>query len=150
MQWLMTLFNTILHTGKMPNEWRSSVVIPIYKNKGDARDCKNYRGIKLLSHTMKLWERIIEQHLRRIVQVGDIQFGFMPGRSTIEAIHILRRLMEKYREHKRNLHMIFIDLENAYDSVPREIIWKYLEANNVPSTYVRAIKDTYENSRTCV
>ena len=52
--WLTALFNTILHTGRMPEEWRSSVVIPIYKNKGDAQDCGNYRGIKLLSHTMKL------------------------------------------------------------------------------------------------
>ena len=58
--------------------------------------------------------------------------------------------MEKYRERKRNLHMIFIDLEKAYDSVPREAIWKCLEVNNVASTYVRAIKDTYERARTCV
>ena len=62
-QWLTTLFNTILHTGRMPEEWRSSVVIPIYKNKGDAQECENYRGIKLLSHTMKLWERVINQRL---------------------------------------------------------------------------------------
>ena len=46
--------------------------------------------------------------------------------------------------------MIFIDLEKAYDSVQREAIWKCLETNNVASTYVRAIKDTYERARTCV
>ena len=39
-QWLTTLFNTILYTGRMPDEWRSSVVIPIYKNKGDAQEVK--------------------------------------------------------------------------------------------------------------
>ena len=38
--WLTTLFNTILYTGRMPDEWRNSVVIPIYKNKGDARECE--------------------------------------------------------------------------------------------------------------
>ncbi|GJV91301.1 hypothetical protein Tco_1539114 [Tanacetum coccineum] len=45
----------------MPEEWRLSDVIPIFKNKGDAQVCSNYRGIKLLSHTMKLWERVIER-----------------------------------------------------------------------------------------
>ena len=134
----------------MLDEWRSSVVIPIYKNKGDAQECGNYRGIKLLSHTMKLWERVIDQRLRKIVQVRENQFGFMPGRSTMEAIHLLRRIMEKYREHRRNLHMVFIDLEKSYDSVPREVIWKCLEAKNVNSIYVRAIKDMYEKTRTCV
>ncbi len=58
--WLTNLFNNIMSTGKMPEDWRSSVVVPVYKNKGDVQECGNYRGIKLLSHTMKLWERVVE------------------------------------------------------------------------------------------
>ncbi|GKB52698.1 hypothetical protein Tco_0903451 [Tanacetum coccineum] len=68
-KWLTRLFNKIFPSAKMPDEWRLSEVIPIYKNKGDAETCSNYRGIKLLSHTMKLWERVIERRVRRETRV---------------------------------------------------------------------------------
>ncbi|KAF3649120.1 hypothetical protein FXO38_17836 [Capsicum annuum] len=41
------------------------------------------RGIKLLSHTMKIWERVVERKLRRVVSISENQFGFMPGRSLV-------------------------------------------------------------------
>ncbi|GJX93538.1 hypothetical protein Tco_0348124, partial [Tanacetum coccineum] len=85
-KWLTCLFNKIFSSSKMLDEWRLSEVIPIYNNKGDAQACSNYRGIKLLTHTMKLWERVIERRLRRETKVSENQFGFMPGRSTTEAI----------------------------------------------------------------
>ncbi|KAL6536695.1 hypothetical protein OROMI_026276 [Orobanche minor] len=50
-QWLTVLSNILLRDAKMPAEWRHSIVVPFFKNKGDAQSC-NYRGIKLSSHTM--------------------------------------------------------------------------------------------------
>lgn len=41
-------------------QWISSIVIPIYKNKDDTQSCRNYKGIKILRHTMKLWERVLK------------------------------------------------------------------------------------------
>ena len=81
----------------MPEEWRDSVLIPIFKNKGDVQSFSNYRGIKLIGHTMKLWERIIERRLRRDLTFSNQQYGFMPGKSTTDALFALRVLMEKYR-----------------------------------------------------
>jgi hypothetical protein len=43
----------------MLDEWRRSILVPILMNKGDVQSCTNYQGIKLMSHTMKLWERIM-------------------------------------------------------------------------------------------
>ena len=54
--WLTKMFNNIFRSNKMPKEWRRSILVPIYKNKGDIQSCTNYWGIKLMSHTMKLWE----------------------------------------------------------------------------------------------
>ena len=69
-KFLTRLFNRLLVGEQMPEEWRRSVLIPIYKNKGDAQCCGNYRGIKLMSHTMKIWERIIEARLRDRVEIS--------------------------------------------------------------------------------
>ena len=90
------------------------------------RGCGNYRGIKLMSHTMKILERIIERRLREETTIGDEQFGFMPGRGTTDAIFVLRKLMEKHRENPKGLHMVFIDLDRvkAYDRVPRQEVWR--------------------------
>ena len=76
-----------------------------------------------MSHTMKQWERIIEARLREITNIADNQFGFKPGKSTTEPIFALRMLHEKYREKNKELHMVFVDFEKAYERVLRELIW---------------------------
>ena len=81
MTWLTKLFNEILRSKKMPDDWRKSTLVPIYKNKGDIQNCANYRGIKLMSHTMKLWEKVIEHRWRLKTRISERQCGFMPGRS---------------------------------------------------------------------
>jgi hypothetical protein len=107
----------------MPDEWRWSILVPNFKNKGDVQSCTNYWGIKLMSHTMKLWERIIEHSLRGVTNITKNQFGFMPWRSTMETIFLIRQLMQRCSEQKKDLHMVFTDLEKAYDKVPRNAIW---------------------------
>ncbi|XP_071692145.1 uncharacterized protein [Rutidosis leptorrhynchoides] len=74
--WLTSLFNKTFRSQKMPTEWRCGEVISIYKNKGDAQVCSNYSGIKLLSHTMKLWERVIDTRLQHETKVSENQIWF--------------------------------------------------------------------------
>jgi len=99
---------------------------------------------------MKLWDRVITGRLRVDIKISENQFAFMPGRSPVEAIYLIRRLMEFYRDGKRDLHMVFIDLEKAYDRVSREVLWRCLEKRSMSLMYMRVIKDMYDGVRTRV
>ncbi|KAK3509487.1 hypothetical protein QTP70_035130, partial [Hemibagrus guttatus] len=118
--------------------------------RGDVQSCSNYREIKLMSHTMKLWERVVEARLRKVVEICEQQYGFMPRKSTTDAIFALRILMGKYRDGQRELHCVFVDLEKAYDRVPREELWYCMRKSGVAEKYVRVVQDMYERSRTVV
>jgi hypothetical protein len=134
----------------MPESFRMSYLLPFYKNKGDTRKCDNYRGIKLMSHTMKIYERIINTRIRNIIKIHDDQCGFISGKSTTDAIQTTRILIEKHRDAKKDLHMVFIDLEKAFDRVPRSLIWAALRYHDIPEVYVLTIQDMYENVETKV
>ena len=147
---LTRLLNRLLMGERMPEEWRRSVLIPINKNKEDAQCCGNYRTIKLMSHTMKVWERIIKARLRDRVEISKHQYGFMPGKGTNDAMFALRMLMEKYREGQRKLHCVFVDLEKAYHKVPWEKLWYCMRKSGMGEKYVQLVQDMYEGSETVV
>ena len=87
---------------------------------------RKLQGIKLMSHTMKLWKRIIEARIRKEVTIAEQQFGVMPGRSTTDAIFCSRMLLEKWTEGQKAVHCPLIDLEKAYDRVHRKELWECL------------------------
>ncbi|EYB84789.1 hypothetical protein Y032_0310g2114 [Ancylostoma ceylanicum] len=70
-------------------------------------DCANYRGIKLIAHTMKIYEHLVDMRLRDVVEIASDQFGFVPEKSTTDAIFIARQAMEKYREKNKPCHIAF-------------------------------------------
>ena len=84
------------------------VIVPIFKGKGDVMNCESYRGVKLLEHAMKIVERVLERRIRTLVNLNEMQFGFMPGKGTVDAIFIVRRMQEEYQKKDKKLYTICV------------------------------------------
>ena len=92
--------------GSISEDWKSSVVLPIYKGNGDPMECGSYRGIKLLEHAMKVIERIFEHRIRQQIEIEDMQFGFMKGKGTTDAIFTARQMQENFRVKGKKLFLV--------------------------------------------
>ncbi|VDO65843.1 unnamed protein product [Heligmosomoides polygyrus] len=131
--------NQVVKEKKVPECWHNSTTIAIWKEKGSPADCSKYRPIRLLSHSMKIFERILDRRIREIVRLSDNQCAFVSGCGTIGAIHAARLLVAKHREKQKPVHVAFLDLEKAFDRVPREVIWYTLRQHNVPEELIETV-----------
>ena len=78
------------------------------------------------------------------------QGGFRSGKECIDQIFVLKQLVEKYREKRKELHIVFIDLEKAYDKVYREALWRVLHECGVDGYLIRIMSSLYNGSRACM
>ena len=68
-------------------------------------------------------ERVIEVRIRKIVKMDDMQFGFSPGKGTTDSIFFICQVQEKFLGKRKELWIAFVDLEKAFDRVPRDVLW---------------------------
>ena len=148
--WMSDLLKAVWDKEKIPEGWRKSLIVPIFKKKGDILECRNYRGIKLLEHGLRILERMLDKRIRKVVKIDPKQFGFMPGKSTVDAIFIVRQLLEKRMEGNLAVFCGFVDLEKAYDRVPRDVLYWCLRRKGVSEKLVRMVMETYQDCKTAV
>jgi len=147
-QWILDLCNGIVKEGCIPEDWKSSAVLPIYKGKGDPMECGSYRGIKLLEHAMKVVERIFEHRIRQQTEIDNKQFGFMKGKGNTDAIFMARQMQENFRVKGKKLYFGFVDLEKAFDRMPREVISWAMCKLGVEEWLVSAVMSMYTGAKT--
>ena len=99
---------------------------------------------------MKVLERVVETIIRQQIDIDSMQFGFMPGRSTTDAIFILRQMQEKHHVKHKTMYAAFVDLEKAFDRVPRKVIWWSLRKLGVDEWVIRLVKTMYNNAQSSV
>jgi len=111
-------------------------------------ECRSYREIKLLEHAMKMVERIFEHRIRQQIDVDDMQFGFMKGKGTTSTIFIVVQMQEKFRAEEKKLYLGFVDLEKAFDGVPREVIRWAMRKLGVEEWLISAVMFMYTGAKT--
>lgn len=118
---LHSLFSLCWEQRCIPQDLKDANIVTLYKNKGDRKDCNNYRGISLLSLVGKLFAKALLPRLQAVAAriLPESQCGFRSARSTIDMIFSLRQLQEKCVEQQKPLYMVFIDLTKAFDYVSR-------------------------------
>ena len=148
-KWTGRLLNVCMQEGRIPKEWRMGLIVPIWKRKGDVHDPGKYWGITLLRQVLKLLERVLDAKIRRRVECdfGEEQQGFMKGRGTADGMYALRQMVEKRLEVQGSMALGFVDLEKAFDTVPREMVMATLQWMGIPEAEVRMVGGTYEKTK---
>ena len=147
---MLQLCQRVLDGKGIPDEWKTSAVVPIFKGKGDVMNCGLYRGVKLLEHGMKIIERVFGRRIRALVDFDEVQFGFMFGKGAIDALFLVRRLQDEHRAKDKRMYMCFVDLEKAFDRVPRRVMEWAMRKKGVPEILVKVVLSLYEGAETKV
>ena len=151
---LHRLTTLIWRQGKVPRQWKDAVITVLHK-KGDKTECGNYRGISLVSHAGKVLLKVVARRLSAYCEAKGLlpeeQCGFRPNRSTTDMMFVVRRLQEVGRKAGVSLHMCFVDLQKAYDTVDRTLLWQVLTRIGVPPQIIAAvIRQFHDGMRACV
>ncbi|CAG4937562.1 unnamed protein product [Colias eurytheme] len=144
---LTDIFNNIIDSEIIPADWTKSTITLLHK-KGDKGDIGNYRPISLMSNVYKVFSKII---LSRITATLDAnqpkeQAGFRSKYSTIDHIHVLRQVLQKYNEYNKIYYLGFVDYNKAFDSLEHDYIWEALNIQGIHGKYIRILQNIYSRS----
>jgi hypothetical protein len=128
------------------------LIVPLYKGKGDRKAADNYRGISLLSIPGKVYTQILMQRVYQQVdgQLHECQSAFRRGRGLGDAVFTLRMVMSRCKEFSQPMHMAFVDLRKAYDSVDRGMLWLALRKFGVHPKLLELLIDLHVGTQAAV
>ena len=155
-EFLRELIIAVVKHGKIPEDWEMSFILNLFKGKGDALNTGNYRGLKLTEHVMKVMEHLVGELIKELVNIDEMQYAFVKGQGTTDAIFIIRQLQEKHlsmvdsNDKDLTLYFAFVDLEKAFDRVPRKVLWWAMRTLGIPESIVRVVQAMYNNARSKV
>ena len=144
---LTNLFNKVLEREEIPEAWASADIVLLHK-KGSKSEVKNYRPISLLSHTYKIFMKILQKRLERQLDDNQTreQAGFRKGYSTMDHIHVMNQMIEKSQEYNLPLYIAWVDYEKAFDSVQHEDLFQALWNQGIRGKPFRTLRLIYQEA----
>ena len=141
------LMEKCIRGGEVPKEWKESWITPTHK-KGRKEDCENYRGLSVTGTLSKIYGKILKAKMEEEWKhkEAEEQAGFRAGRSTIDHLFCVTQIIEKRLAVGQELHLVFVDLQKAYDSVPLLKLWEALEKSGFTGGLIVAIKQFYRGA----
>ncbi len=121
-EWMVMICDLAWGLRKVPDEWRKAIIVPSHKDKGSKTECKNYRGISILSVPGKIYGIVLTERLMQVTEekVSDEQGCFRKGKECVDQIIAIRMLVEEYLGKDEKLYTSCMGLEKVYDIVDRE------------------------------
>ncbi|CAM9787503.1 unnamed protein product, partial [Sphacelaria rigidula] len=133
------IVSAVWTSGEVPQEWKDVTIKVLHKKQGRTQG-SNYRGVSLVAHTAKVLLKIVANRLNGSCEEKYVfpeeQCGSKRQRSTIDMMFVVRQLQELGRASNIPINMCFIDLQKAYDSVDRTLLWEVLARFGVPSRMI--------------
>ena len=142
---LREILEQIHKTEEIPNSWEEGEIIRLYKGKGLKGKCSNERGITLASNIGKVYERIINERVKKEVTITKAQAGGKTGCSTVDHLIVLKQTIEEIRAKGQTAYIIFLDVQKAYDKAWLDAILYALHQNGVEGKNLRMIKNLNSN-----
>ena len=148
---LHAICQQIWDTQQWLQDWKSSIFIPI-PEKGNLKECSNYRTIALISHASKEMLKILQARLQQYMnhELPDVQAGFRKVRGPRDQIANIRWIIEKATEFQKNIHFCFIDYAKAFDCVDHDKLWKILKEMGLPAHLTCLLRNLYAGQEATV
>lgn len=153
---LEELLNQIWEEGTIPKDWRTSIIVPLYK-RGDKEKTGNYRGISLLCSAYKIYAEVLKNRLEEEEEYLEIlpesQAGFRRGRSTMDNIFILNHLSQREKRKGKGedkVYAFFVDLKAAFDNVDRDKLWETLKDKGINREVIGRLEKIYEETEVMI